>query len=324
MNYIVFDLEWNQGNEEIEKQLKEMPFEIIEIGAVKLNGQMEMVGSFSQLIRPQVYREMHFMTKKLLHLDMEELQTGKSFPEAVTDFLAWCAEPENGEKEGTAEYRFATWGPQDLTELQRNMRYFGIPPLSGQPLKYYDVQKLFSIAFEDKKSRRNLEHAVDALQIPKDGAFHRALSDAYYTARVFERIKDPQVLQKISFDNFQLPHNRKEEVHIVFDDYAKYISREFEDKTQLMADKEVSSTKCYICRRNLKRKIKWFTPNGKHYYSLSLCPNHGYMKGKIRVRRSEDDGVYAVKTTKFISAEEAEALFKRKERAEEIKKMKNR
>ena len=41
MNYIVLDLEWNQGNEEKEKQLKELPFEIIEIGAIRLNGQME-------------------------------------------------------------------------------------------------------------------------------------------------------------------------------------------------------------------------------------------------------------------------------------------
>lgn len=36
MNYIILDLEWNQGNEQKEKQLKELPFEIIEIGAVKL------------------------------------------------------------------------------------------------------------------------------------------------------------------------------------------------------------------------------------------------------------------------------------------------
>ena len=28
MNYIILDLEWNQGNEQKEKQLKELPFEI--------------------------------------------------------------------------------------------------------------------------------------------------------------------------------------------------------------------------------------------------------------------------------------------------------
>ena len=51
MNYIILDLEWNQGNEQKEKQLKELPFEIIEIGAVKLNSRMEICDSFHELIR---------------------------------------------------------------------------------------------------------------------------------------------------------------------------------------------------------------------------------------------------------------------------------
>lgn len=311
MNYIILDLEWNQGNEQKEKQLKELPFEIIEIGAVKLNSRMEICDSFHELIRPQVYKEMHYMTKKLLHLDMEELQSGRSFLQVIKSFLAWCGE----------DYMFGTWGPQDLTELQRNMKFYGMEPLDKKPMKFYDVQKLFSIAFEDKKSRRNLEYAVDFLAISKDIPFHRALSDAYYTGHVLAKIKDPQVLQMISFDGFIVPHNKKEEVHIVFDDYAKYISRDFADKQELLADKEVSSTKCYLCHRNLKKKIRWFTPNGKHYYSVSYCEKHGFMKGKIRVRKTEDDRVYAVKTMKFITEEDAADIFKKKERARELRRL---
>ena len=34
MDYIVFDLEWNQSSDGQEKEIKEIPFEIIEIGAV--------------------------------------------------------------------------------------------------------------------------------------------------------------------------------------------------------------------------------------------------------------------------------------------------
>ena len=37
MNYIVFDLEWNQCPDGKEKEIKDMPFEIIEIGADKLD-----------------------------------------------------------------------------------------------------------------------------------------------------------------------------------------------------------------------------------------------------------------------------------------------
>jgi len=327
MNVIVLDLEWNQANEYREKQKKEIPFEIIEIGAAKICGfgegnpknPDEGFDVFHELICPQVYHEMHHMTRKILHLDIRDLEDGRSFQEVMESFLEWCKKDRNGEE---TPYIFATWGPQDLTELQRNMRYYQMPLLGKGPLQFYDVQKLFSIAFEDKKSRRNLEYAVDFLKIEKEEEFHRAFSDAYYTAKVLEQIHDPAVLQKVSFDSFQLPHTRKEEIHIVFDDYAKYISRVFEDKGLLMADREVISTKCYYCHCNLKRKMKWFTPNGKHYYSVSHCPVHGYMKGKIRVRKAENEGVYAVKTLKFISEEDALDIRRKKEKAEELKKMK--
>lgn len=33
MNYIVFDLEWNQSDTGKEQEVKEIPFEIIDIGA---------------------------------------------------------------------------------------------------------------------------------------------------------------------------------------------------------------------------------------------------------------------------------------------------
>ena len=267
-------------------------------------------------------------------MEMEDLEGGRPFPEVLESFLAWCEKPVGGPAapllRGEAlecdhvGYMFATWGPQDLTELQRNMRYYQLPALGNGPIPFYDVQKLFSLAFEDRKSRRNLEYAVDFLQIPKENAFHRALDDAYYTARILERIRDPHILQKVSFDIFWLPRDKEEEIHIVFDDYAKYISREFKDKAALLTDKEVASTRCYLCCKNLKRKVKWFTPNGKHYYSLSLCSEHGYMKGKIRVKKGEGEGVYAVKTLKLISEEAAVELTRARERAGEIRKVKNR
>ena len=56
--YIVFDLEWNQSPYGKDTSVGAMPFEVIEIGAVKLNEQMEKVSDFRCLIRPQVYREL--------------------------------------------------------------------------------------------------------------------------------------------------------------------------------------------------------------------------------------------------------------------------
>lgn len=310
MNYIVLDLEWNQGTGEGREEAEMLPFEIIEIGAIKLNSDFVMISEFSQLVKPQVYQEMHQFTSKLIHLQMKELERGESFPHVARKFLDWCGE----------EYMFCTWGSLDLTELQRNMQYYNMTPLSEKPIPFLDVQKLFSIAYEDRKSRRALEYAIDFLEIEKDIPFHRAFSDAYYTAKVFARIEDKGILKNVSYDTFHPPIDRKDEVKTQFDTYEKFISRQFKDKTEAFADKEVCASKCYLCHRNLRKKIKWFSVNGRHYYCVAYCEKHGFLKGKIRVRKTDEGKVYIVKTTKFITPEEVEGIAQRKLRARELRK----
>lgn len=78
MNYIVLDLEWNQSSSP-EQENKEIPFEIIEIGAVKLDSNKQMIGEFNELIRPSIYNEMHKITRNLIHLQMSELKKRKTF-----------------------------------------------------------------------------------------------------------------------------------------------------------------------------------------------------------------------------------------------------
>ena len=73
MHYIVFDLEWNQSKTGLEKETKEIPFEIIEIGAVKLDEEFRLEDKFQRFIRPQVYRELHDSHKN------GRIGNGKSF-----------------------------------------------------------------------------------------------------------------------------------------------------------------------------------------------------------------------------------------------------
>ncbi len=314
MNYIILDLEWNQST--AEKIEKDFPFEIIEIGAIKLNSLREKTGEFSELIKPQVYHEMNYVTRKLIHLQMEQLENGKTFPEVMQAFRKWCGE----------DYIFCTWGSMDLLELQRNIRYYHLEPLANKPFPFLDVQKLFSISFEDRKSRKSLEYAIDFLKIEKDIPFHRAFSDAYYTAKILALL-DESVLENYSFDIFHIPSDKKEEVHVIFDkvpeeSYAKFISRGYEDKIRAMNDRHIISTRCYLCQKNLKKKIRWFTPNGKHYYNVSYCDEHGYMKSKIRIRKTEDGQTYVIRTQKFISEEDVEDIIKRREQARQHRKEK--
>ena len=315
MNYIVLDLEWNQSTNG-RPEMPGIPFEIIEIGAIKLNGDGAMLSEFSKLIKPSVYMEMHRVTSRLIHLQMDELERGKPFPEVMESFLQWC---------GEEEYLFCTWGSLDLTELQRNIRYYKMTPLSEGPIAFLDAQKLFSLAYEDGKSRRSLENAVDMAALEKDIPFHRAFSDAYYTAKLMTKIisEKPNVLKNVSFDVFHPPVSREKEIHARFDSYVKYISREFTDKQEAFGDKEVMSSKCYLCHRNLKKKLKWFTLNGKHYYCVAYCDKHGYFKNKLRLRKSEEDRIYVVKTTKQIGEEDVADLREKSEHAKELHRRKN-
>ena len=302
MDYVIFDLEWNQCPYGKDREIKRLPFEIIEIGAVKLDSERNVVGTYHQLIKPTVYRTLHYRTRNIVHMRTEDLEGGKLFPDAVREFLAWAG--------GNAI--FCTWGTVDLPELQRNMNYYRLLGLLPGPMHYYDVQKLFAVQYEDMKSRRALEDAIDFLDLPKSEDFHRALADARYTAEIFRRIDTDVVLAYDSIDTYQVPRSKTGEIHAVYNGYTKYISRAFPDKETAMRDEEVAATYCCRCEKKARKKIHWFSVGARNYYSVSICPEHGYMKGKIRMRQTDDEKVYVVKTIKVSSEREAEEIRERR------------
>lgn len=302
-NYIVFDLEWNQSPHGKEASVEDFPFEIIEIGAVKLDGQFHIVDEFHRLIRPQVYTQMHYVISEVTHMDMEELQrSGVDFVTAAADFLRWCGD----------DAVFCTWGSMDLTELQRNLAYYGMENPFPKPLLYYDVQKLYGLLLGEG-ARPSLDAAVAELGLPTERPFHRALDDAFYTGLVLGEMEPDQVLPYASIDYYRLPDNKDEEVYMEFPGYSKYVSRIFPSREDAMKERSVTGMRCYECGRALRKKVRWFTPNQKIYYGLAICPEHGYLKGKIRMKRVDDTSVYVVKTLKLTDEDGAERIISRRD-----------
>lgn len=302
MNYIVFDLEWNQCPYGKKRENSELPFEIIEIGAVKLNKDLEVVDRFYKVIKPSVYHSLHYRTRQIVNLSRKELNNGEPFADAVRAFFAWA---------GPNSF-FCTWGSIDLTELQRNMEYYKILYLLKGPLHYFDVQKLFAIQYETMDKRRSLEYAVDYFDLQRSGEFHNALSDADYTAQVMMRIDLPVIWTYDSIDVYQNPQAKEDEIHAVYNGYTKYISREFPDKESAMIDPEVRSIRCCLCGARSRQKLRWFSVNAKNYYSTAICPNHGFIKGKIRMLHGINGGYFAVKTIKVSSEHEAQDIAAKK------------
>ncbi len=284
-----------------------VPFEIIEIGAIKLNTEFVQTGHFCEVVKPSIYKRLHNISRDITHLSMKQLNKGKSFKDVFSRFLEWCGD----------DFMICTWGCTDLTELQRNMKYHGFP-LFKAPVLYYDIQKIFSIVYEEnKKTRRSLQDAVNYLNIKSDIPFHRALSDACYTAEVIKHLNFSDLTKNYSIDYYQKPTSKKDEFFLEYEDYTKYISREFENKTDILADKRATATVCYKCGKACRKKIRWFSGNSKTYYALAVCPEHGYLRSKLRIKKSDNGSYFAVKTTKFVGIE---ALINLREKQIEIRK----
>ena len=299
MNYIVLDLEWNQCPYGKDRENEKLPFEIIEFGAVKMNEKKEIIDTFHQLVKPVVYHRIHFRTREVIAVSLNELEReGILFPKAAEAFFKWCG----------SDYRFCTWGTLDLTELQRNLDFYYMGGLIEGPVIYEDVQKLFAIAYETRKDRRSLEYAADFLHVEDNGEFHQALDDAVYTARILSMIPDEVIHEDFSIDTYRTPKTKAEQILIRYRTYEKFISREFATKEAAMEDREITAIRCFVCHKNAKRKVKWFSDNGRNHFAVGFCPDHGYVKSKVRLRKANSGRIFVIKTTKMISEGDAEKI----------------
>lgn len=302
MDYIVMDLEWNQ-NPYGKNYHTDITFEIIEIGAVRVNEQREILDSYQQVIRPRVYKRLHYKIQEITHFTYEELGREKDFRKVIHEFLEWCGD----------NYIFCTWGSMDLTELQKNMKHYGLERILEFPLFYVDLQKMFSLRYDDGHMKRTLTSAVEYLQIQQDGEFHRALSDAYYTAKVMQTMDFDKYKERLSIDTFYSPRIKEEEIFVRFDAYTKFISREFLLKDEMFEDENIRTMRCNICDKPLKINVDWFSDSGKTYYCLGECPEHGYVRGKIKIKKREEDSFFVIKIMKSTDEEGAESIHEKQE-----------
>ena len=308
MNYIVLDLEWNQCPYGKEHEDPTLPFEIVEIGAVRVSGNGEMDADFHENVCPTLYTRLHHITRKVIHISEKDLAGCRTFPEVFADFISWCGENPV----------FCTWGPGDLTELQRNVRWhMNRGTITGAwpfpyPLCFVDLQKIFAWYYGEDHTRRSLKNAVEYLHIHESEQFHDAFSDAHYTALVMKKLPADLFEKYYSIDTYITPTSREDEIFVNYGPYTKFISMPFDDRNDVMQDKVVSSMRCCVCNRKTRRKLFWFSENGRNMLCASICPEHGLLKGKARIRQNRNGKWYCVKTIRRITSAEYDVLKKKK------------
>ena len=253
MEYTVFDLEFNQGfDKKLNKTVSDekCPFEILQIGAVKLDADLNIIDTFNTFVKPNIYKEIHPFIKKMTNIIHEDVKDAPNFPQAFNNFKEFMNNDKN---------ILCVWGNGDLKELYRNIKYYN---LSTENLSntYINVQHHASIYFNNPTGKSiGLQNAITLLQLNQDKSYHNALNDAYYTSLVFKNIFNDKIeTKKYTFDNDSKknpPTKRKVNYDNIFSEFKKILNRDLnkeEKKIIHLAYKMGRKSKSSKDKKNLK------------------------------------------------------------------------
>ncbi|MDR5587094.1 MULTISPECIES: 3'-5' exonuclease [Clostridium] len=183
MNYIVYDLEFNQQQSK-DANASKLTFEIIQIGALKLNNDLEITSTFNRLVKPTIHTEIHPYIENLTKITTAMVNLHNYFPDVYNDFVNFISDEE---------FTLCIWGTSDIKELMKNIKFHNLSSIDNFK-KYIDVQKIASKYIKTPKGTRvGLRSAVEFFNIPIKEDFHDAFNDAYYTAEIFKKLYTPEI-----------------------------------------------------------------------------------------------------------------------------------
>lgn len=188
----VLDFEFNQAFDFGDGDGQPNPdcrFEIIQIGAVKLNDNYNIIDEFSINIKPVLYKKIHPYVEKITGLTNDDFVDAPSFSNAYVQFRKFVGD----------DIVLGTWGYSDIKALYRNLTYNKIlkPPVI---INYVDIQKIATQTLHFSKGGNiGLKTAVEMLdiEINESRHFHNACADAYYTAEVLQKLKPEKLSVRI-------------------------------------------------------------------------------------------------------------------------------
>ncbi len=236
MQYVVVDLEWNGS---YSKKAHGYFNEIIEVGAVKVSEQMEVLDKLQIAIRPVVSKKLSGIVTDLTNITPEDLEDGTTFAGMVRQLTRWL---------GKKPTVILTWSTTDLLVLMENCRFFygrqEIPFLHH----YMDFQAYAQQRMGvDTSQQLGLAKAGELLSIPEDDmSLHRALDDSILTAEILKKVYDRE-----SFMAHIQPVDEEFYRRITF---KTTIIKDIDDP--LVKRSELCFT-CPDCGQNMKRKGSW-------------------------------------------------------------------
>ncbi len=274
MHYIVLDLEWNQPlsyQSAVYRRVGDrLIFEMIQIGAVKLDDDLQIIDSVSIPIAPTHYLQIHPRIRRMTGLGSEELAGAPSFREALEQFASWCGD----------DYLLLTWGCDDVSVLQQNIDFFECQDIQLSPM--YDLQKLFAEVHQ-LKDRSSLKAAMELVEITPDEnmAFHNAKNDAWYTALVFRTMPDPAAVLRCALHPKNLIHKSRHS-------REKTLGEVFDSLHQALESETALHPACPRCGRILVLDGEYIMQSADKYIALAKCKHHGRMLIRLLFQVDDD------------------------------------
>lgn len=241
MSYVILDLEWNGS---YSKLLHKFVNEIIEIGAVKVDDELNITDTFSVLITPKISKKLCNKVMSLTKITNEELNdSGIGFIKAISMFSDFLGDSV-----------LLTWSDSDLHALIENYSYYTgnmkLPFLSG----YCNLQKYCEscINLNDSSAQLGLSACAQIAGIEfSQEEQHRALADAYLSFKCLCYFIKSKPIDKFIVDAGDADfYNR-----LMFKNY--FIT----DINSPEIDKSQMGFCCKNCSREIKQISKWRVHN---------------------------------------------------------------
>lgn len=187
VNHIVIDLEMNK----IEKQIRgehKLSSELIEIGAVKMDGNFQVIDTYQSYVFPD-YGKMDAKIIELTGITDDKLVGAPGFAEAMDHFAEWI---------GKEDTQFYSWSMSDIRQFQieSDFKEYHGEILVRMEANWNDFQEEYSNLLGIEKKIR-LKQAVSAADYEFTGAQHTALADAVNTAEILRLSKDKEEFERV-------------------------------------------------------------------------------------------------------------------------------
>jgi DNA polymerase III epsilon subunit-like protein len=297
MYYISLDLEWNQAYAEqalaVQKRLaSRLRGEVIQIGAVKLDENLAICGSYSVIVRPKYFRRIHRHVMRLTGISQEMIDRGMPLPEAAESFRRWCGE----------DFAFLTWGPDDIPMLEDNLRIHHVD--YSWLCRVYDLQKIYNRQTDGLSKQRSLEYVMEQFEIPQNLPAHDALNDAYFTALVAQKLDIARGVAEYS-----LMQGSSDTLLSDIHGDADAGQKGYDTPSAILADTDIVLPACPSCGKRLSPMDRIVHSKGQRYTQILTCEEHGSLLLDLRLVRNFNE---TWRVRRSISVATAEAVEKYK------------